>query len=273
MGKTLFIIIIILTTAITYSSTWKRDRRPRIYGDRIQNRHISPRMRRVQNRIIMLHDYFRTKVRPKAANMLRMNWHHGAARAAQRWADQCLLLQHDTPKGRWVDNFGSCGQNIFVSTQKVSWLFAMQTWFIERHNFTYGSNRNHLHVVGHYTQMVNAATHKVGCGLTRCKSGGPRGKPFYNYVCNYCPIGNHPDRLGTPYMRGKPCSACPHACLSRDIRLCTNECNAADKLSNCKELYQRFPGWLCNEVTKEGLERHDNCKATCTCRGRIHDFN
>lgn len=52
---------------------------------------------------------------------LLQNWHHGAARAAQRWADQCLLLQHDTPKGRWMDQYGSCGQNIFVSTHKVSW--------------------------------------------------------------------------------------------------------------------------------------------------------
>lgn len=79
----------------------------------------------------------------------------------------------------------SLKKNVFFSFFR---LFAMQTWFIERHNFTYGSDRNFLHVIGHYTQMVNAATHKVGCGLTRCKSGGPRGKPFYNYVCNYCPM-------------------------------------------------------------------------------------
>lgn len=35
--------------------------------------------------------------------------------------------------------------------------------------------------------MVWAATHRVGCGLTKCSSGGPNNKPFYNYVCNYCP--------------------------------------------------------------------------------------
>lgn len=48
-------------------------------------------------------------------------WHHGAARSAQKWAEQCRLLTHDTAKGRWVDNYGACGQNIFVSTQKVPW--------------------------------------------------------------------------------------------------------------------------------------------------------
>lgn len=29
-------------------------------------------MRKVQDRIVMIHDYFRSKVRPKAANMLSM---------------------------------------------------------------------------------------------------------------------------------------------------------------------------------------------------------
>lgn len=48
-------------------------------------------------------------------------YHHGAARSAQKWAEQCRLLTHDTAKGRWVDNYGACGQNIFVSTQKVPW--------------------------------------------------------------------------------------------------------------------------------------------------------
>lgn len=32
-------------------------------------------------------------------------------------------------------------------------LFALKTWFLERHNFTYGSHRNDLDVVGHYTQV------------------------------------------------------------------------------------------------------------------------
>lgn len=150
--------------------------------------------------------------------------------------------------------------------------FVMQTWFRERWNFTYASNHNDLFVVGHYTQMVNAATHKVGCGLTRCPYGGFGGKPFYNYVCNYCPIGNHQDRLGLPYVRGKPCSMCPYDCKSNKIRLCTNACHAADQWSNCKDLYRRFPGWLCNEATDEGQDRREKCKATCTCKSKIHDF-
>jgi Cysteine-rich secretory protein family len=96
-------------------------------------------------------------------------------------------------------------------------MFAIKTWFLEKHNFTYGSPKNNLFEVGHYTQMVWAASHKVGCGFARCPlkleqqhrqttttttvydiHGRPRTtthhhrtkhpKYFYNYVCNYCPM-------------------------------------------------------------------------------------
>lgn len=86
-------------------------------------------------------------------------------------------------------------KTFFASKSLISWheiivfrLFALRTWFLERNNFTYGSHRNDLNVVGHYTQMVWAASHKVGCGLAKCASGGPKNKPFFNYVCNYCPM-------------------------------------------------------------------------------------
>lgn len=95
--------------------------RPSLYGDRLPPRLISTRNRRVQHRIVMLHNFFRTQVRPPAANMLHMRWHAGAAKNAQRWADQCQFLQHDASEARAVCRFDQCGQNIFVSSQKVPW--------------------------------------------------------------------------------------------------------------------------------------------------------
>lgn len=45
---------------------------PQIYGDKVPHRMISTKLKRVQRRIVMLHDYFRTKVLPPASNMLSM---------------------------------------------------------------------------------------------------------------------------------------------------------------------------------------------------------
>lgn len=65
----------------------------------------------------------------------------------------------------------------------------MKAWFGEKDNFTYGGEYNQLKVVGHYTQMVWAATHEVGCGFAKCyKNSMFSKKMYYNYVCNYCPM-------------------------------------------------------------------------------------
>ena len=40
---------------------------------------------------------------------------------AVRWSKACQVLTHDDPQGRWVKQFGSCGQNIFISTHPVPW--------------------------------------------------------------------------------------------------------------------------------------------------------
>lgn len=61
-------------------------------------------------------------------NFHLQRWHYGAARSAQKWAEQCQLLRHDTPKGRWIENYGACGQNIFVSTHKVPWYDTFKTY-------------------------------------------------------------------------------------------------------------------------------------------------
>ena len=48
-------------------------------------------------------------------------WDRRAAKAAQMWANECLVLEHDSPEGRSVPGFGPCGQNIFIATHKVPW--------------------------------------------------------------------------------------------------------------------------------------------------------
>lgn len=64
-------------------------------------------------------------------------------------------------------------------------VFAIRSWFTEKDDFVYGS-LNQTEVVGHYTQLVWATSHKVGCGIAKCKSKEGNGI-FFNYICNYCP--------------------------------------------------------------------------------------
>ncbi|XP_059088168.1 uncharacterized protein LOC131884416 isoform X2 [Tigriopus californicus] len=102
----------------------------------------------------------------------------------------------------------------------ILWLFAVETWWLEKDLFQYGNDSNNLHAIGHYTQLVWASTHRVGCGVNQCtmvekdKNGKvlTRNKKYFLYVCNYCPIGNFMDRLGLPYQKGTPCSSCKSHC-------------------------------------------------------------
>lgn len=62
-------------------------------------------------------------------------------------------------------------------------------WYMEYRDFKYGTNTtNEIRKIGHYTQVVWATTHLVGCGVSHCTGGkGPLGEDFYMYVCNYAP--------------------------------------------------------------------------------------
>nr|XP_023018446.1 cysteine-rich secretory protein 2-like isoform X1 [Leptinotarsa decemlineata] len=188
--STAFVILVAVNTTSEYGN-WNPQRRPKLMGDRIPMISINPVQARVQRNIVLYHNFFRSNVRPSARNMLRMKWHKGAAAAAQRWADACVLLTHDNVTGRHIDFYGPCGQNIFIASHKVPWFFAVQTWWLEKNQFTYG-RPNNITIIGHYTQMVWAASHEVGCGIAKCYHYGnykhTKAKLYYNYVCNYCPM-------------------------------------------------------------------------------------
>ncbi|KAH0564101.1 hypothetical protein KQX54_009268 [Cotesia glomerata] len=113
---------VIMIAALPAALPWETDRSkpmPRLYGDKIPTRVLTPSNKKVQRKIVLYHNFFRTHVTPTAANMLVMKWHTGAAKAAQRWAEACYALTHDNATGLHIDAFGSCGQNIFISTAQV----------------------------------------------------------------------------------------------------------------------------------------------------------
>lgn len=45
---------------------------PKLMGDHLPFRAITPERLRVRNKIVMYHNYFRSQVEPKASNMLKM---------------------------------------------------------------------------------------------------------------------------------------------------------------------------------------------------------
>jgi len=155
---------------------------------------------------------------PPAADMMEMTWDDELATVAQRWADQCNF-GHDSE--RRVSRF-SVGQNVAIrkhsnrqpkgeENRKM-----VQAWYDEVDLFSrngVGSFRFESST-GHYTQVVWAKTHKVGCGVTVFQDG----RFFSTYlVCNYGPAGNV---RGEPiYTQGRACSACPSgtSCTSQGL--------------------------------------------------------
>ncbi|OAD53348.1 Cysteine-rich venom protein [Eufriesea mexicana] len=70
------------------------------------------------------------------------------------------------------------------------WNFPIRVWYREYKDFKYGNKKaNNFRKIGHYVQVVWAATHLVGCGVSHCTGGkGPFGsRDFVMYVCNYAP--------------------------------------------------------------------------------------
>jgi len=162
---------------------------------------------------------------PPASNMKEMVWDDELAAVAQAHADQCMF-EHDCSDCRRVDRFG-VGQNLYIYKQSIrraatDWDRAITDWYDEVAIF---SNKKvepfkFSAAIGHYSQMVWADTHKVGCGATSYREG----KWFSTlYTCNYGPNGNY--IRGQMYKQGRSCSACPQdskGCSKSNPGLCAS---------------------------------------------------
>ena len=90
-------------------------------------------------------------------------------------------------------------------------------WLSEGNNFEFGrgSKTGKFDDVGHYTQIIDSKTSRVGCGAAKCDSG------IYAY-CNYATAQ---DDWKQPFKSGQSCSQCS-----------INNCES--KLCNCSKLCQ-----------------------------------
>nr|XP_019590155.1 PREDICTED: cysteine-rich secretory protein 2-like [Rhinolophus sinicus] len=166
----------------------------------------------VQREIINKHNDLRRMAHPSACNMLKMTWNDEVARNAEKWASQCRLT-HSTPEKRQI-SFTGCGENLFMSTNFTSWADVVQSLYDEVKDFRYGIGSVRTNAkIGHYTQLVWATSHQLGCAFAYC----PHMNLRYYYVCHYCPEGNVNSKI-TPYKRGEPCADCSDHC---DNGLCS----------------------------------------------------
>ncbi|XP_060471696.2 cysteine-rich secretory protein 2-like isoform X1 [Panthera onca] len=208
----------------------------------------------VQKEIVHKHNELRRSVSPPASNMLKMEWSREAAANAQKWANKCTL-EHSNAKDRKTST--NCGENLYMSSHPTSWSAPIQSWYDEKDNFIYGKGAKTAGaVVGHYTQVVWYSSYHVGCGVAYCPN---QDILKYYYVCQYCPAGNHLNKINTPYLEGKPCASCPYDC---DNGLCTNVCKYEDKYQNCNDLKKT--------LTCAHSFPKDNCKASCYCKDKIY---
>lgn len=168
--------------------------------------------------ILDTHNGYRRQVEPLAANMLKMTWDVELAMLAESWANTCSFT-HDKVYNRNIPGRFTLGQNIGQGYN--NWTMVMKAWFDEKSIFQYGSDKNDLHKIGHYTQIVWATTNKIGCGYADCN-----GTAFH--VCDYGPGGNTPlGSLGKPYIKtNASCSSCATNCENKlcncDFKTCEN---------------------------------------------------
>ena len=86
---------------------------------------------------------------PCDIRLSRQVWDEEVAALAQRWAENCEF-SHDS--ARVIPGKFSLGQNL--ATGQREWQGAVQAWYNEIEDFTYGNKSlNVIKKVGHFTQV------------------------------------------------------------------------------------------------------------------------
>ncbi|KAL1140147.1 hypothetical protein AAG570_000079 [Ranatra chinensis] len=124
-----------------------------------------------------------------AVDMTQMTWDKELAKVAQAWADRCVY-EH-TPKRRLGIARFSYGQNLGLEVYSLKpasindvldFSTIVQMWFDEVKQ--YGYNNKYDSKTGHYSQVIWADSHLVGCGYSYYEVD--KGYNIF-YVCNYGP--------------------------------------------------------------------------------------
>ncbi|ESO95480.1 hypothetical protein LOTGIDRAFT_116834 [Lottia gigantea] len=148
------------------------------------------------------HNDYRKNVSPKATNMQKMVWDDELATIATKWAQQCRS-GHDAGKSRKTI-YTYVGQNMAAGYSDLN--AAIKGWHDEVVDYQFGVGSINGKAVGHYTQVVQHMSSRVGCGKANCPN-----TPYGTYyICNYA---TGQGSINFPYKNGtSSCSDCPTSC-------------------------------------------------------------
>ncbi|CAF0721397.1 unnamed protein product [Brachionus calyciflorus] len=196
--------------------------------------------------ILELHNRARSVVQPTAVDMKRVSWDLGLARLAQRWSETCNFDHDCTLCRRLLNNQTiSVGQNAFAIfgseyNPNTLWPEVINFWIDEKKNFVYGlgSRTGNFQDVGHYTQIIDSNTARIGCGAAKCD----------NNIYAYCNYALAQDDWKIPYKRGIACSQCSRKNCQNNLCNCSKLCQNNGILDPIKcecKCPDRFSGELC----------------------------
>ncbi|XP_055788475.1 peptidase inhibitor 16-like [Salvelinus fontinalis] len=164
--------------------------------------------------LMELHNSYRGQVVPSATYMRKVKWDEKLKILAEGYAVKCTWEQN--PDLELLNT----GENLFVSNEPLDLNMTMEEWFLEHLDYDYNDNScQDDKMCGHYTQMVWADSHSVGCAAHRCDTmEGLSSEKVTFLVCNYYPKGKFKDEK--PYEEGEWCSKCPDNVPRCDQNLC-----------------------------------------------------
>uniref|UniRef100_F7A2L3 SCP domain-containing protein n=1 Tax=Ciona intestinalis TaxID=7719 RepID=F7A2L3_CIOIN len=167
------------------------------------------------NHAVDAHNFNRANVIPRASNMLKMSWNSSLGKLAQNYANNCVY-KHSKNRTN-IGSFWYVGENMYLQsyfdTRSKALDNAIGSWQSESDNYNYQINRcSSGELCGHYTQMVWADSHALGCGVANCRNTAQL------VICNYGPGGNV--NRARPYQSGSSCSNCPYGTVTCSNRLC-----------------------------------------------------
>uniref|UniRef100_A0A3Q2VN06 Peptidase inhibitor 16 n=1 Tax=Haplochromis burtoni TaxID=8153 RepID=A0A3Q2VN06_HAPBU len=164
--------------------------------------------------LVELHNHFRGQVSPSASAMIGclQKWDPNLKVVAEGYAAKCI----------WNHNpeLEDTGENLYAGTGPLDLRMALEKWFLERLDYDFQNNScDEDKMCGHYTQMVWADTHRVGCAFHLCDTmEGLDWDRVSFLVCNYYPAGNYEGVR--PYVEGDWCSRCPENLQKCENSLC-----------------------------------------------------